>query len=156
MYRRSCYGDADWEATGRHLIYKVSLIGRSAGTTMKVSFYRHAQIGPFDDDDIAAVMNSSDLLFALLGRHCMAGFSTDGETLRHQFESCLSRMPVALSRREVEVAAAIALGLSSEAIASTLNIGINTVLTYRKRAYRQLGISSQNELIRMIYSVGTA
>lgn len=39
-----------------------------------------------------------------------------------------------------------------EAIALTLGIRRNTVLTYRKRAYARLGISSQNELVRLIYS----
>ena len=42
--------------------------------------------------------------------------------------------------------------MSSEAIALTLGISVNTVLTYRKRAYTRLGICSQNELVRFIYS----
>ena len=48
--------------------------------------------------------------------------------------------------------AAIAVGMNSEAIALTLGIRLNTVLTYRKRAYARLGICSQNELVRLIYT----
>jgi DNA-binding CsgD family transcriptional regulator len=61
-----------------------------------------------------------------------------------------------LPQREVQVCAGIALGLNSEAIGQTLGIGINTVLTYRKRAYARLQISSHNELLWAIYSAATA
>ena len=36
------------------------------------------------------------------------------------------------------------------AIALHLGISVNTVLTYRKRAYGRLKISCQNELLRLI------
>jgi len=32
----------------------------------------------------------------------------------------------------------------------SLGLSINTVLTYRKRAYSRLGISTQNELVRLL------
>ncbi len=54
--------------------------------------------------------------------------------------------------RETEVCAAIVQGMTSEAIALKLGISVNTVLTYRKRAYMRLGISCQNELLRFILS----
>jgi DNA-binding CsgD family transcriptional regulator len=37
-------------------------------------------------------------------------------------------------------------GLSSEAISADLGISLHSTLTYRKRAYEKLDISSQNEL----------
>jgi len=55
-----------------------------------------------------------------------------------------------LSDRERQVCALIALGVTSEGIGLRLAIGLNTVLTYRKRAYARLGISSQNELMRRV------
>ena len=51
-----------------------------------------------------------------------------------------------LTGREQEVCLRILSGLSSEAIAASLGIGLHSALTYRKRAYDKLGISSQNEL----------
>jgi len=51
-----------------------------------------------------------------------------------------------LTGREKEVCLGILSGLSSEAIAAELGIGLHSALTYRKRAYDRLGISSQNEL----------
>lgn len=45
----------------------------------------------------------------------------------------------------VAVQQAVATGIALE-----LGAGINIVLTYRKRAYARLGISSQNELMRIL------
>ena len=42
-----------------------------------------------------------------------------------------------------------------EAIASKLGIRLNTILTYRKRAYARLNISSQLELLRLVFSALT-
>jgi DNA-binding CsgD family transcriptional regulator len=72
--------------------------------------------------------------------------------LRKQFEQCLIRVCHGITRREIQVCAAIAVGMSSAAIALTLNISLNTVLTYRKRAYSRLNICSQNELMRLLYT----
>ena len=58
----------------------------------------------------------------------------------------LLKMP----EREAEVCTAIMLGMTSEAIAIKLGISVNTILTYRKRAYGRLNISCQNELMRLI------
>ena len=57
-----------------------------------------------------------------------------------------------LPRRELQVCTLIASGTSSEGIALELGVSLNTVLTYRKRAYVRLGISSQNELLRLLLS----
>jgi DNA-binding CsgD family transcriptional regulator len=42
------------------------------------------------------------------------------------------------------------LGFSSEAISQALGISLHSTLTYRKRAYERLGISSQNELFSIV------
>lgn len=55
-----------------------------------------------------------------------------------------------LSPREVEVCIRIMLGITSEGIGIDLGISRNTVLTYRKRAYARLNISSQNQLFRLV------
>jgi DNA-binding CsgD family transcriptional regulator len=48
------------------------------------------------------------------------------------------------------VCAEIVRGLSSGAIASSLGLSINTILTHRRRAYAKLRISSQNELSHIL------
>jgi len=54
-----------------------------------------------------------------------------------------------LTRRELDVLARILSGLTSEGIALDLRVSVNTVLTYRKRAYGRLGVSSQAELFAL-------
>lgn len=51
--------------------------------------------------------------------------------------------------REKTVCLAILLGHTSESIGLNHGISKNTVLTYRKRLYAKLGISSQNELFML-------
>jgi DNA-binding NarL/FixJ family response regulator len=55
--------------------------------------------------------------------------------------------PDQLPRREVEVCARVLYGLSTLGISLDLGIGQETVMTYRKRAYGRLMISSHRELI---------
>lgn len=57
-----------------------------------------------------------------------------------------ARFPT-LTRREREVCAATIIGRSAEAIGGELGISVATVLTYRRRAYERLGISSAHELV---------
>ena len=55
-----------------------------------------------------------------------------------------------LPARELDVCVSIVNGVTSEGIALALNVSIDTVFTYRKRAYARLGISSQNELVKLV------
>ena len=66
------------------------------------------------------------------------------------FRTKLKLISPKMPSREAEVCTAIMLGMTSEAIAIELGISVNTVLTYRKRAYGRLNISCQNELMRLI------
>lgn len=57
---------------------------------------------------------------------------------------------VGLTPRERVVCLGILTGYTSESIGFNLGISINSVLTYRKRLYDKLGISSQNELFMKV------
>jgi DNA-binding CsgD family transcriptional regulator len=150
-YRRACYTSADWARSGSNLIHKVTVIRRHESDTFKINFWRHRNAGPFEASAVQTIVESSDLLCAFLARHASAETGNNVFALREQFERCLKDCGRGLTRREVQVCAAIAVGMSSEAIALTLEISLNTVLTFRKRAYARLGICSQNELTRLIY-----
>jgi len=151
-FRRGLYSHANWEAVGVNLIHSASLIRRHNDETLKVTFYRHRAVGPFQAQDYEKILGFSSLLFPLLLRHApVDDAQTDSHSLRRKFAQCLERASLGLTAREIEVCAAIAVGMSSQGIALTLDITCNTVLTYRKRAYARLGICSQNELLRLIY-----
>jgi len=61
----------------------------------------------------------------------------------------------ALTAREREVCLRILSGQSSEAISADLDISIHSTLTYRRRAYQRLRISSQNELFALVLKLLT-
>lgn len=54
-----------------------------------------------------------------------------------------------LSEREQQVCRAVLRGKKNEAIAAELNIAASSVITYRKRAYEKLGISSRAQLFAL-------
>lgn len=55
-----------------------------------------------------------------------------------------------VTERERDMCLGILQGWSSNEIAAHLGISVNSVLTYRKRLYQRLGISSQHELFERV------
>lgn len=55
-----------------------------------------------------------------------------------------------LTSRELDVCSRSLLGMTAEGTALDLDIKISSVVTYRKRAYARLGISSQAELFHLL------
>jgi len=119
---------------------------------IRMSFYTNED-GSYINNGMESALSAGDVLTALLQRHktrCESSlplFSNSGANL---YQRRLMDAGLGLSRREIEVCALIARGYTSEGIALELGISINTVLTFRKRAYARLRISSQNELMRLI------
>ncbi|WP_448029873.1 helix-turn-helix transcriptional regulator [Bradyrhizobium liaoningense] len=116
-------------------------------TCFYVNFYRIAAQGRFSAvqrDRLAAI---APAIAASVARHFQHSAAPD-QTLATLFATCA---PLAgLSPREQEVCRGILEGFSSEAISRTLGISLHSTLTYRKRAYERLGISSQSELFSIV------
>jgi DNA-binding CsgD family transcriptional regulator len=142
-YRNECYSSVD-------LDHRLSIAQVRGGATMRVNFYRKRG-RDFSRDEIDRVSDIADLVVAVVWRHDeQAGIARDDASRYELFLRRLAGLLPALTERERQVCALSAIGLTSEGIALRLNIGINTVLTYRKRAYRRLSISSQNELMHRL------
>jgi DNA-binding CsgD family transcriptional regulator len=140
-YRRYCY-------TAVCLDHRVSLIDTRGDRTLRINLYR-TRGDAFTDEDIQRIADRADLLLALTRRHADYGVISRQKSLGY-YRNRLADVTPILTQRETEVCAAIILGLTSEGIALELGISLNTVLTYKKRAYARLGISSQNELMRLV------
>ena len=142
-YRHDCYSSVD-------LVDRFSIIRHEGEETVRLNLYRSALRGRFGATDFAPVLDCADIMFALLAKHDAHRLATarngDADVLARRLRQAMPRM----TRRELDVCVGIMQGKSSEAIALALGISINTVLTYRKRAYARLGISSHNELIRLV------
>ena len=117
-------------------------------TCFYVNFYRIAAQGRFSDGQRARLKAIAPAIGASVARHFQPGAATTEQTLAALFAA---RAPLAdLTQREREVCRRILLGFSSEAISRALGISLHSTLTYRKRAYERLGISSQSELFAIV------
>jgi DNA-binding CsgD family transcriptional regulator len=76
--------------------------------------------------------------------------SLSTEATVEELEARFGRLFPALTRRERETCARAAVGITAEGAALDLGIGVASVLTYRKRAYQRLGVSTAYELARLV------
>ncbi|MFC6668732.1 response regulator transcription factor [Marinobacterium aestuariivivens] len=60
-------------------------------------------------------------------------------------------LSASLSEREAQICEMILQGHTAKTIGRRLSLSENSVVTYRKRAYRKLGISRKSELIELLH-----
>ena len=145
-YREACFARAG-------LLERLTVAVADTGQLVLLNLYRLDASGPFAAREIAAVADLSRFLAALAIRHV----GTLGMLLRSRdrgdriaaLAARLHALDDSLTARERDVLSRVMLGMTSEGIALDLGIGLNTVLTYRKRAYARLGVSSQAELFSL-------
>lgn len=116
-------------------------------TCFYVNFYRIAVQGRFSEAQRHRLEAIAPAIAASVARHFQESAKPE-QSLAALFAT---RAPLAsLTPREQDVCRRILLGFSSEAISQALGISLHSTLTYRKRAYERLGISSQNELFSIV------
>ena len=84
------------------------------------------------------------------GRDGEGRSSTGLEYADSRVRKRLQRRFPSLTQRETQVCALTMIGKTSGEIATTLGIGAGTVITYRRRAYERLGVSSAASLVAEI------
>jgi len=118
---------------------------------VSLSIVRSERVGKFSESDLAHLEAIAGMLLAIVRKHSSiirgrSDFCVALESLS-RIMNCIELHGGDLSRREAEVCGRILYGQSSRMIAGELDIGEETVKTYRRRAYDRLGISSQRELL---------
>ena len=145
-YRQFCYLRAG-------LIERVTVAAPDAGRLVALNLYRREQSGPFTAEDLETIEDLAAFLAALSVKHVgMLGTLLRSRSRADRIAALATRLHALdgrLTRRELDVLARILTGMASEGIALDLRIRLNTVLTYRKRAYRRLRVSSQAELFSL-------
>ncbi|MGY3274452.1 DNA-binding CsgD family transcriptional regulator [Bradyrhizobium sp. S3.7.6] len=141
-YRKIFFNDSD-------IVDKYATAIWVGDTCFYVNFYRITAQGCFGDVERARLQVIAPAIGASVARHFQqAATATPDQNLAALFAT---RAPLsALTPREQDVCRRILLGFSSEAISQALGISLHSTLTYRKRAYERLGISSQNELFAIV------
>ena len=144
-YRNDCY-------TNLRIADRLTILQRHGSDVYRLSFYSGAGFGRFAECHVARMVASGDLRRSLLIKNDAANAVTTEAWTTEALMSRLRMVAPGIPTREAEVCTSIMLGMTSEAIGLKLGISVNTVLTYRKRAYGRLHISCQNELMRLILS----
>jgi DNA-binding CsgD family transcriptional regulator len=144
-YRYECF-------TAVQMMERFTLVRHHGTDAFRIHFLSSCRNGRFTPSDVNHIVSSADLLVSLLKKHDATGTSASEESTPQLFLNRLRLVEPSIPDREAQVCTAIMLGMTSEAIALKLGISVNTVLTYRKRAYGRLNISCQNELMRLVLS----
>jgi DNA-binding CsgD family transcriptional regulator len=134
-----------------HIKDRIVVYGKVSETMIGLSILRSDRKGEFADTVISELSEVAQMLLSVLSKHSdvISERARCTSPLRSlaDIEACLAQAPECLSRREAEVCARILYGISTLGISLDLNIGEETVTTYRKRAYQRLAIGSQRELL---------
>lgn len=146
QYRDTCYLKAG-------LLERVTVATAEGGRLVALNLYRREASGAFSREEVRAIERLAPLLGALAAKHVgvlgtLLRSRERGDRVR-AFDTRLHALDGRLTRRELDVLARILVGMTTEGIALDLRISANTVLTYRKRAYQRLGVSSQSELFSL-------
>ncbi len=141
-FRRRFFDDAG-------IIERVSIIQRGASEWRAINLARHRSDGYFTDAELDNVIGLAGLALPML--------MLDRNALRQAPPLEVSQLEARFAahfpeRRgaEREVCARAARGMSVEATALDLGVGEASVLTYRRRAYCRLQVSSPIELCSLV------
>jgi len=156
-YRKLFFEDSD-------IVDKFATAIWVGDTCFYVNFYRITAQGRFSRVQTERLRQVAPAVSAAVARHFDAADMSPAmdasptPDARGSLAALFAHDPTfdALTGREKEVCQRILSGYSSEAISADLDISIHSTLTYRKRAYDKLRISSQNELFGIVLRLLTA
>ncbi|MGC4085498.1 MAG: helix-turn-helix transcriptional regulator [Vicinamibacterales bacterium] len=142
LYRRECYERFSYDE-------RISLATRHEAGWCVLNLYRHSGRRTASDDAIDELQELAQLALPLVIRHVelvqdAAGASGGGSVER--IAARLAALFPQLAAREREVCAYTLTGASAREIGEKLGIAATSVLTYRRRAYEKLDISSAAQL----------
>jgi DNA-binding CsgD family transcriptional regulator len=132
------------------LVDRMLLCQQGSEVTYALSALRWNVSAPFEHEQIESLIAASPVIFALIDRHYVTSAATlppaDCLCSIDLIQQCLHES-VGMPQREREVCAHLLMGDTVGETAQKLQIGIETVRSYVKRAYQRLQITSQRELV---------
>lgn len=141
-YRAACYRGPD--VSDRLAL----LMQPNDSTWLSINLYRAHRSGAFQSREIAAIETLAPLIAQAAQHHYALAGSTQIGIPQLMLARLRGACP-ALSKRELDVLRGVLEGLSAREIGDTIGVKASSVVTYQKRAYRRLGISSQRQLFAL-------
>jgi DNA-binding CsgD family transcriptional regulator len=113
---------------------------------------RRTRSGPFREEDLAVLGSFAQLLMPMIRRNeaLTDGVQVSSKEAIAEIEGRLHRRFPALTDRERQACARAVVGVTVEGAALELGVALSSVRTYRKRAYRRLGVTNAGELARLV------
>lgn len=133
------------------IIERISIIQRGSEDWRVVNLSRHVSKGYFSDVELTSLAQLASLALPMLPLNRRGGMPANRLTVS-QMEDRFSNRFSQLTARERQVCARAAIGMSVEATALDLAIAKTSVLTYRRRAYQRLEVTSPYELCSLVAS----
>ena len=148
---------------------QLHLTRRKDGYRYVISVYRNGQSQRFSAHERSLLQDISPVLLPMVEKHISAlqparndaegqplsarDSARQGlETLRLRFADRVQQLGLRLSTRETEVCVGLLAGRTAPELAEQLQLKVNTVESYLKRAAIKLGISGRHSLMRWMYS----
>ncbi|MGX7894121.1 helix-turn-helix transcriptional regulator [Tsuneonella sp. HG222] len=131
------------------IVERLSIVQRTDTGWRGFNVARHRDDGPFAEREIDCLAALARLALPMLAagrRRLSASHALSADECERRFAD---RWPD-LTRRERQVCARAAIGMSVEATAIDLGIAKTTVVTFRQRGYRRLGVTSPFELCSLV------
>lgn len=135
-----------------NVIERVSFVQRLHNRWLIMNVARRAPLPRFSEEEVSSLAAFSQLLLPLASQHKATAQPVEPAyqlTIRDLEARFAHKFP-ALSPRERQVCARTVVGMTSEATALDLGVGIGSVQTYRKRAFHRLEICSAFQLAHLI------
>lgn len=130
------------------IVERLSIIQRGESAWRVINVARHKSGGAFTDREVDALVGLACLALPMLPLNRRRAEMRPARPAAVEYR--LRHLFPALTRREQEVCARATMGLSVEATALDLGIAKTSVMTYRRRGYQRLGITSVQELCALL------
>lgn len=131
------------------ILERISIIQRGADSWRVMSVARHVSDGYFSDGEVEMIVGLACLSLPMLPLNRDRPVAARRLTVSQLEERFAGRF-AELTLRERQVCARAAVGMTVEATALDLAIAKTSVLTYRKRAYQRLSVTSPFELCALV------
>ena len=145
-----------------HLCDEVGLlVPLGAGTTAHLSMSRREEAGPFKRKELQCLRHYSPLLIQLLKEHCaghqgqyaqspLSAADPFADVIQAELAEALG---IKLTHREAQIAELVIQGHSNASAALKLGVAYEPVNVHRRNIYRKLCMSSQGELLSLLYDL---
>jgi DNA-binding CsgD family transcriptional regulator len=127
---------------------KTAITVQRPSDTLIISLFRGDDVGGLSEQQWVFIREAAGYIAAAVERHLELSSPLNNLSWPTRLER--ARNGDLLSRQEAAVCGLILEGYFNEAIALRMGISVHSVITYRRRAFAKLGISSQNELFNLV------